>query len=1062
MVALTYNIFLKINPQKLFKMKLRLLFLICFSAFLSVNAQINTNKTQNSSYTNRIQHIFGVIDKTKVTTGYLKEFGVKFANIDACNGSINKANYVNKSHWHALYSSLYSMRVGTAAINMASPHSVNTNLKTQLTKNSEDVIFAAQYYNYQQYKTNAYSNGDVFIVGDCIHDVAGRNPYDIKTLFAVTPLKQRVQGSTFTFKLPSSLIYTNTSLKQIQIDFNDGQGYRTVSVDHTISVSYTSGGEKELKVKFTNTNGKIVYSHSKIWVDYVVSNPDTKARFNGFGTDVIFNALPITGNTWNGSAATGRVTVELAPGHSQLTKPLIVIEGFDPENSFDYFDLVTNPNNFGPGSLNVIIDPTTGLTLNQAIEDEDYDLVFVNFENSTDFIQRNAFMVEEVIRWVNNQKVGIEKNAVLGMSMGGLVGRYALRNMELNGETHETKLYISHDSPHQGANVPLAAQALLRHLIGEEIALPVFFSLFDINVFGLENNFPELTEGLTLLQSPAAQQMLIYQLQGTGNDVTINNTNLHNDFLNEYQNMGYPQQDNIRNIAISNGTECGSPLDFDAYDQIANVNLNVDLPFFITNLALTLVNGLSINPLKVLSSILSTDTDIKAQFELRALPSLQSRQIYNGQIYIEKTILFLIDVREPLIDKESLNSGSNMLALDNANGGIFDIENFADLPDGFEEFVLQSRFNFIPIYSSLDVGSGNGTITPNDLIEIYNPLSPPSAPKDIPFDNFFTNPTNGETHIQFTLNNGNWLISELADMPEVSSCAFVCEGAQIAGNNVLCASNQYSVQAAIPTDAEVTWSVNNINAVSLSNSTGISTTLSTPPNSYRTNVVLTATITSVICQGTVSVTKTIWVGKPGTPAYLNGPTTVNTGALVSYSAGISEGASSYKWWLPYPFDVSNPIDYFAQNWQMTPTNHRNLTAMTGYGRNSGYVQVMGVNECGCGGAQILNVQHGNGGDDPRGGGGIPKLPSQDDDVFNESSKYFKIYPNPSKDIINISLDVTEKVETIQIYNLQGRLVKEWNTQEIEETSFQLDLSKLNSGMYMLRINDTHIEKITKL
>jgi len=42
------------------------------------------------------------------------------------------------------------------------------------------------------------------------------------------------------------------------------------------------------------------------------------------------------------------------------------------------------------------------------------------------------------------------------------------------------------------------------------------------------------------------------------------------------------------------------------------------------------------------------------------------------------------------------------------------------------------------------------------------------------------------------------------------------------------------------------------------------------------------------------------------------------------------------------------------------------------------------------------------------------------------------------------------------------LVKEWNTQNIDGISFLLDLSELNSGAYMLRVNDTHIQKIAKL
>ena len=151
------------------------------------------------------------------------------------------------------------------------------------------------------------------------------------------------------------------------------------------------------------------------------------------------------------------------------------------------------------------------------------------------------------------------------MSMGGLVARYALRHMEIDNDpttNHDTKLYISHDAPHQGANVPLAFQALVRHLVGEDISIPVLFSLIDINIVDLADLAPELEEGLSLLQTPAAKQMLIYQLQGLGNNVSINNATLQSSFLTEYSSMGYPQQNGIRNIAIANGSECGTPLGF--------------------------------------------------------------------------------------------------------------------------------------------------------------------------------------------------------------------------------------------------------------------------------------------------------------------------------------------------------------------------------------------------------------------------------------------------------------------------------------------------------------------
>lgn len=70
-------------------MKRILLLLICSALFYISNAQ-----AQNTAYTNRMQYIFSNINKSKVTTGYLKEFGVRFANIEVCNGSLPKLRKV--------------------------------------------------------------------------------------------------------------------------------------------------------------------------------------------------------------------------------------------------------------------------------------------------------------------------------------------------------------------------------------------------------------------------------------------------------------------------------------------------------------------------------------------------------------------------------------------------------------------------------------------------------------------------------------------------------------------------------------------------------------------------------------------------------------------------------------------------------------------------------------------------------------------------------------------------------------------------------------------------------
>ncbi len=621
--------------------------------------------------------------------------------------------------------------------------------------------------------------------------------------------------------------------------------------------------------------------------------------------------------------------------------------------------------------------------------------------------------------------------------MGGLVARYALRDMEMNkGEIHDTKLYISHDSPHQGANVPLAAQALVRHLVGTDISLPFFFSLFDANIVNLGDQVPALQDALALVESPAAQQMLIYQLQGTGGNVSINGSTPHDSFLTEYQNMGYPSQNGIRNIAIANGTDCGSPLDFNPYDPLIDANIKVDLYALLTNVPFAVINSISLNPLKTLSSLLSTNTDLKAEFSLRALPSQQSLEIYKGKLFIKKKILFLINVEEPLIDELRLNSGSNMLALDNANGGIFDISTFAQLPPELDDYVFQDRFNFVPAYSSLDVGMGATVITPQDLLKVYDATMPPAAPKNVPFDNFFTNPIQSEKHIQFTLNNGNWLVNELAGTPDITTCVFACDisTTQIQGPDDVCTTATFSLPGGADT---YTWTSTStdVNITSAGNQATV-----TRLNGYNGSIILRATIDAPGC-GVVDqpVVREIWVGD----AVVNRWDQVDkleTGLSDPISSGSCEDIA-----LRLDISPGNPL---AIEWERVTTNFTISQQGTKYAIlapfSDGYIElrVRLLNNCGWSRWYYygLNI---NGCDS---GGGF----------------VFRAYPNPTSG--NMTIEATGQressqksvlkssvergtIDVLRLYDFNGRMVferKQW-------TTGNLDLSTLKNGTYVMEI-----------
>ena len=90
--------------------------------------------------------------------------------------------------------------------------------------------------------------------------------------------------------------------------------------------------------------------------------------------------------------------------------------------------------------------------------------------------------------------------------MGGQISRYALAYMEANNIEHNTRLWVSIDSPHLGANIPIGLQTLVRQVMSDNALAQDFV-----------NNH---------LGSAAAKQQLIEQLGGW------NTSNVHQELLN--------------------------------------------------------------------------------------------------------------------------------------------------------------------------------------------------------------------------------------------------------------------------------------------------------------------------------------------------------------------------------------------------------------------------------------------------------------------------------------------------------------------------------------------------
>lgn len=147
--------------------------------------------------------------------------------------------------------------------------------------------------------------------------------------------------------------------------------------------------------------------------------------------------------------------------------------------------------------------------------------VLVDFEEGDGDIFANATLLADILRHLSDHAGDPRPMVISGASMGGQIARIALRMMELEGEPHCTQLFVSLDSPHCGANVPIG----LQHII---------------------DNLPASAEAVSALSgalhSAAARQLLLKQLVPMA---------MRFQYQDSLDAIGWPQF--ARNAGIANG-----------------------------------------------------------------------------------------------------------------------------------------------------------------------------------------------------------------------------------------------------------------------------------------------------------------------------------------------------------------------------------------------------------------------------------------------------------------------------------------------------------------------------
>jgi pimeloyl-ACP methyl ester carboxylesterase len=549
------------------------------------------------------------------------------------------------------------------------------------------------------------------------------NAFDKHNLTLIAPLLASYKSTAVTFVLKENLIFntTNKSIQQITADFNDGKGFRVLTINQSIKVEFLTPGKQNIQFRIQLSNGEIINQSATFQAGTVDSifakNANATQDINTINT--ISSTIPYQGYGET-QAFLGQAEYEIFPDvvNGILDKPIFLLDGFDPGDARKI-----------PNIYSLMNYGTTGSNLADDLRAQGFDVIILNFPTYTrpstttvidggvDYIQRNAMILVELINQINLQKVGTEKNVVIGPSMGGLIARYGLRYMETNNLNHDTRLYISFDAPHLGANAPIGFQHLFNYM--------GYGPLGDVLLQGLVDG---------MFKSPAGREMLIDQFEGhlqTGSVFEFNTSaasllptgcpNYRTPFQNELNAMGFPLT--TRNVAIANGagngTMTGTP------DMV------------------------------VMNHTFNTTTTQRAVIDLRFTPlANQTNQAshFKGQ---QQVLGIWFTGYESMANSKAPTTSSG---LDSAPGGRFDMSTIAAtagtnvlLTEFFNNLLIQ-YFDFIPTNSALSITNTSNWYQPVALTS-----NTPFLAQSVPSVN--------ENHVTLNAQNTAFALNEILNPP---------------------------------------------------------------------------------------------------------------------------------------------------------------------------------------------------------------------------------------------------------------------------------------------------------
>ena len=451
-----------------------------------------------------------------VRTGLLYDRVLPLAHVERLDGTAS-APALDGPTWRQAYDEL--RRASLAA--PVGPDLATLHASARVSLRAGVIPLALFDRVFERVRPGALDDGSLRIVDGRLVVAGPGSPLVCSRAIAAAALAPRTyRGGDVVFALDADRFFSDDPAppRGLAIDFADGRGFRPVRLGERVHASYATAGPRVLGARVARADGS-----------------QSEARFT---LDVAALATPSPDDTLHvtatvphqGQYGTGAAYVYLAQGHTAIVNPVVVIEGFDLDNSMGWDELYALLNQ---------------QALLETLRGDGFDAVVLDFTDATVAIEENAFVVAALLQQVEDLIAPQSSVALIGASMGGLCSRYALAWLESQGIPHRVRTWISFDGPQAGADIPLGLQYWISFFSGQSADAASF---------------------LATLQRPAARELLLYHFTSPAG--TTGQADPLRDSLQSHLAVvgGWPSL--ARRVAIANGSGTRQDQGFLPGDQL--------------------------------------------------------------------------------------------------------------------------------------------------------------------------------------------------------------------------------------------------------------------------------------------------------------------------------------------------------------------------------------------------------------------------------------------------------------------------------------------------------------